>query len=487
MKKFIVFIILLIALLVTIGVLFYFEIVPQLKATPKTNVDLSDIYFIKDDINNNESNDDEYEILGDSDFSGDYDLIYEEEFSGDEVIFEAEPAPTTVSTTATTTKATTTKTTTSNSSSTPATSKPVVSSSFYYIKVNRTQNTVTNYQKDDEGNYTIPAKAMVCSIGTSTPKAGSKYKITSYRRAWNGLKGNVYGQYAVQIVGNILFHSVPYTSKSNDSLEYWEYDKLGTQASLGCIRLTVKDAKWIYDNIPAGTYVEFYEDDNPGPLGKPVAQKISDNELCRNWDPTDYVEGNPWHDGTSIEAIEPTAIPEIIPSGNTASSGNDIIINTEPTPDPTTSIDIETTPEPTPTENVIEENVEIVPIEELTKSTPRPTSVRKYNKSTPAPTHTPVPTPIEETPEPTVDETTPSSENNEEPSNEAIPEETNVNEPTTTEPAATEETSTTETITTEETSTTETAETAPATEAPSPEQSSEPEFKLSDTPVWSIE
>ncbi len=30
-------------------------------------------------------------------------------------------------------------------------------------------------------------------------------------------------------------------------------------------------------------------------MGKPSARKISDNELCRGWDPTDYVEGNPWH------------------------------------------------------------------------------------------------------------------------------------------------------------------------------------------------
>ncbi len=466
MKKFIIFIVLLIALLVTIGALFYYEIVPQFKTQSKTNVDLSDIYFIKND----ETNEDEYEILGDSDFSGDYDSIYEEEFSGDEIIFE-EVFEETSTPTPVSTKATTTKATTSNNSSTPATSKPVVSSSPYYIKVNRTQNTVNIYQKDEEGSYTVPAKAMVCSIGTSTPKAGSKYKITSYRRAWNGLKGNVYGQYAVQIVGNILFHSVPYTAKSNDTLEYWEYDKLGTQASLGCIRLAVKDAKWIYDNVPAGTYVEFYEDDNPGPFGKPIAQKISDNELCRNWDPTDYVEGNPWHNGTSIETIEPTTT-EIIPSGNQTSSEIETTTNTEPTPEPTTSINVEATPAPTPTENVVNENVEIVPIEELIKSTPRPTSVRKYNKSTPAPTRTP----IEVTPEPIVNETVPSAESNEESSNETTLEETTTDEST-----ATEET------TTNEPATTETTETTPPVETPSQEQSNESEFKLTDTPIWSIE
>lgn len=177
------------------------------------------------------------------------------------------------------------------------------SNTTYYIKVNNLQNVVTIYKKDSNGNYTVPYKAMICSTGTATPAAGKMYKITTYKKRWNGLQGNVYGQYATQIIGNILFHSVPYTSKNNSSLEYWEYDKLGTAASLGCIRLTVADAKWIYDNISSGTIVEFYEDNNPGPLGKPAAQKISDNERCRGWDPTDLAKGNPWNTAESTDDI----------------------------------------------------------------------------------------------------------------------------------------------------------------------------------------
>ena len=162
----------------------------------------------------------------------------------------------------------------------------------YYIKVNYGANVVTIYTKDSNGNYTKPFKAMVCSSGTYTPTSG-KYKI-QYRWRWLGLVGGVYGQYSTQIVGDILFHSVPYTAKSEDKLEYWEYDKLGTTASAGCIRLQTSDAKWIYDNVPKGTVVEFYSDSNPGPLGKPSAMKISDNETCRNWDPTDPNANNPW-------------------------------------------------------------------------------------------------------------------------------------------------------------------------------------------------
>jgi peptidoglycan hydrolase-like protein with peptidoglycan-binding domain len=38
------------------------------------------------------------------------------------------------------------------------------------------------------------------------------------------------------------------------------YNKLGQRASHGCVRLTVADAKWIYDNVPAGVVVSIVED-----------------------------------------------------------------------------------------------------------------------------------------------------------------------------------------------------------------------------------
>lgn len=164
---------------------------------------------------------------------------------------------------------------------------------MYYIKVNYQANAVTIYKKDENGYYTIPVKAMVCSCGTATPKNGV-YK-TSRGYEWGTLEGGTYGRYSTRIIGGILFHSVPYTEQSENTLEYWEYDKLGTTASLGCVRLTVEDCKWIFDNVEVGTQVEFYADLNPGPLGKPSAQKISDNEACRNWDPTDTSPNSPWN------------------------------------------------------------------------------------------------------------------------------------------------------------------------------------------------
>ena len=165
----------------------------------------------------------------------------------------------------------------------------------YRLEVNCEQNVVNVYEKDENGEYKNCVKVMLCSVGFATPTSGT-YSLKKYGGwEWKGLQGDVFGQYATQITGNILFHSVPYTKKGdNSSLEYWEYDKLGTPASLGCIRLTVKNAKWIYDNCASGTKVYFYKDSNPGPLGKPSERKISGDSEVNGWDPTDPDSDNPW-------------------------------------------------------------------------------------------------------------------------------------------------------------------------------------------------
>lgn len=152
----------------------------------------------------------------------------------------------------------------------------------YLIKVNKLANCVTVYTQDENGDYTVPFKAMVCSCGGSNTPEGT-FK-TSVRYRWRALVHGVHGQYATRIVGSILFHSVPYTSQNVDRLQTEEFNKLGETASAGCVRLTVADAKWIYDNCPIGTTVVIYSDENPGPLGKPSAPKITDGS---RHDPTD--------------------------------------------------------------------------------------------------------------------------------------------------------------------------------------------------------
>ena len=164
----------------------------------------------------------------------------------------------------------------------------------YYIKINRKQNCITIYTSDESGEYTVPYKAMICSTGlyNATPR-GTFHLSTKY--LWRELYGKVYGQYATRITGGVLFHSVPYYKKSKSALCTEKYNKLGQQASMGCVRLTVEDAKWIADNCPSGTTVEIYDDDDPGPLGKPEAAHIDTDSPNKGWDPTDPDVENPWH------------------------------------------------------------------------------------------------------------------------------------------------------------------------------------------------
>ena len=162
----------------------------------------------------------------------------------------------------------------------------------YYIKVNRQENCVTVYTYDDDGEYTVPIRAMVSSCGKEGHDTiTGKYNLY-YKNEWNSLFGNSEGNYVSGISGDFLFHSVPYHTASSDDLKTEEFNKLGQDGSLGCVRLASADVQWIYDNCIVGTSIEIYDDDNPGPLGKPDTIKITDH-TC-GWDPTDTKDQNPY-------------------------------------------------------------------------------------------------------------------------------------------------------------------------------------------------
>lgn len=163
----------------------------------------------------------------------------------------------------------------------------------YCIKVNKTKNVVTVYGVGEDGYYSRPVKAMVCSVGEKGNTPDGIYNLGD-RAEWLLLEGDVYGQYAVNITGSILFHSVPYFTQNKGDLEVEEYNKLGSSVSAGCVRLSVIDAKWIYDNCSENTYVEIFESEYDGPLGRPIAAVVSSGNLVGNWDPTDPDRDNPY-------------------------------------------------------------------------------------------------------------------------------------------------------------------------------------------------
>lgn len=92
-----------------------------------------------------------------------------------------------------------------------------------------------------------------CSPGApDTPTVKGVFTVTSLKM-YGFYSFGSYQYYATQFYGDYLFHSTTYNTDGSV-----QDDRLGMQLSHGCVRLSIDDAKWIYDNIPAGTTVFIY-------------------------------------------------------------------------------------------------------------------------------------------------------------------------------------------------------------------------------------
>lgn len=154
----------------------------------------------------------------------------------------------------------------------------------YVIKVNKQQNTLTPYAKDGDNGYIIPVKTMLCSVGDDTP-LGTFHTPEKYR--WRLMVNDTYTQYATRITAGqgFLIHSICYDKPDIYTMQSVGYNGLGVVRSLGCIRLTAVNAKWVYDNCKIGTTIEIYEDPVvAAPYDKPTVIPIP---VDQTWDPTD--------------------------------------------------------------------------------------------------------------------------------------------------------------------------------------------------------
>ena len=164
----------------------------------------------------------------------------------------------------------------------------------YVIYVNRTENCVTVMQQQPDGTSAV-VKVMACSCGKEGHETPEGTFRTSNYYDWCLMVDGSYGRYAVRFNKGILFHSVPYVQKKPDTLEWDQYNLLGQNASLGCVRLAVEDVKWIYDNCKPGTQVTVYSGKEiVGGVTRPDSVKIAEDSPYRGWDPTDLTPGNPW-------------------------------------------------------------------------------------------------------------------------------------------------------------------------------------------------
>ena len=138
----------------------------------------------------------------------------------------------------------------------------------FHIVVDVANQVTSVYGRDENGEYTVPVRQMLCSTGMkATPSDVGDWVLNGRHSTWCIFPkwGNSYARYWTRINSSIAFHSPIYTAVSNSAMKISSYNKLGQRASHGCIRLAVWDAKWIYDNVGAGTVVSIVEGMDPDP------------------------------------------------------------------------------------------------------------------------------------------------------------------------------------------------------------------------------
>lgn len=132
----------------------------------------------------------------------------------------------------------------------------------YAITVDVANQVTTVYGLDENGEHTVIVRQMLCSTGTkSNPSDPGDWVLTGRKAKWCYFpKWGGHARYWTRINSSIAFHSVIYNAVDTKALAKSSYKNLGKRVSHGCIRLTVDDAKWIYDNCGEGTVVSIVED-----------------------------------------------------------------------------------------------------------------------------------------------------------------------------------------------------------------------------------
>ena len=139
---------------------------------------------------------------------------------------------------------------------------PANPASLYYIIIDKQKQAMTVYTKGSTGKYDKLVRQMKCSTGreASFTPVGT-FRMQAKHRWLNS--GDTKEQYASRVVGSILIHSTLFTDGNIRKLVRDSYNRLGRPASAGCIRLCVRDAKWIYSNCPVGTTVKIVTSGGP--------------------------------------------------------------------------------------------------------------------------------------------------------------------------------------------------------------------------------
>lgn len=180
----------------------------------------------------------------------------------------------------------------------------LVESLPYSIIVDISKQVISIMTMDEDGYYSNIYKQFKCSTGLGgTPTVIGSFKVKK-KAPWlesypsitsTGEKYVVYARYRTTIYDDYHFHSILYKDKRDfDSMTRTSFYNLGRRASHGCIRLTTRDAKWIYTNCDIGTPIKIKIRGGPEFDESKFAEIPYYRDLPRGvyYDPTDLAQIN---------------------------------------------------------------------------------------------------------------------------------------------------------------------------------------------------
>ncbi|HFC9207376.1 TPA: L,D-transpeptidase [Clostridium perfringens] len=129
----------------------------------------------------------------------------------------------------------------------------ITSNTNYLVFVNIAEQKTYVYE-GSKNDWTLD-KTFTCSTGIEGKETPVGVFTVQNRAPWFfSPKYGQGGKYYVQFMGNYLFHSIPFDSDKTTVSD----PTLGVPSSHGCIRLSVEDSKWLYDNVQNGSKIIIY-------------------------------------------------------------------------------------------------------------------------------------------------------------------------------------------------------------------------------------
>ena len=118
---------------------------------------------------------------------------------------------------------------------------------FVWVDIDRQ---LVHILEGSRGNFRL-IKTLVCATGVNTsPTSRGLFTLTDKGEWFYSQRLSSGGKYWFRFNGSYLFHSVAMDYNKNviDGV-------LGKRRSSGCVRMSVEDARWFYNNIPVNTSV----------------------------------------------------------------------------------------------------------------------------------------------------------------------------------------------------------------------------------------